>query len=813
MSIVPFVSQLTSLWQAVTGDTSTPRKKQQEFLDACKNYRDFGRQISDMTQRIPIVGHVKGVVHLALGSTELISRSEDAPTRTLIALGSGALTVGTGDVAVPIIGGVATGNIADSNVNITGDLDARHQIYNPQGHLGTVSELTSDWRGAVFDIVALGVGDLVSSVDGAVARATSRTTKVFRVQGEGVFLTERGMAQHSANNCIFPGLGGSAIESPNTLATIFRSKRGSMKHIAFKRRFANFYMNIGDTSNSDKYYEQKLFQYDEAIEQLRRNTGIDSPVSHPAARRFTLQSFRILTNDPKCMFRYIPENSDGNINLKSSDIRRIDITRSSALFECSKPIYTPIIANAIPDAYSEELPTWLQHMPACLSELVRDDQITYGRVRTFVILAPQFSRRSLRADIALTITDQELKRLEHATVSLSTLSPDGVNSIKVWQEPVRRLCQSRQVKCGRRVLADVDHGQHIEYLAELSDGSILWVPSCNVAEDLKQEFWKVMTTGAKEVAEVVGSDPSTGTVTVKRPDGTTEIVQQTQIFWQEEPVPTRLADMELEALLHHGHFGLDVTDFVPCAASINTDWAKVEVLSKGAAIMKDAAASKAGEYDGIRFDARSMSLSKPFGRQFVSRTIPFFIASNSAAFGINVTHGYCRTATTRGDGNVVLNLHDERFESGADPHDTDNNLSEFRIRPIITTPGLLSIESNWGAIEVTSKDAMIQPDPTVNQSLYKNVTFTPTLMLMKYAGRDVYSQKSVVPFLLSTRDEWIDITITHGADKAPRDACGTASALFAQKTYTSPFNPEDTDYNPKHFMRCTVNKRPPVVLL
>ncbi|KAH9924923.1 uncharacterized protein B0H18DRAFT_1010797 [Fomitopsis serialis] len=680
MSIVPFVLQLTSLWQAVTGDGSAPRKKQQEFLDACKKYS--GRHISEMTHTLPIVGHVKGVVHLALGDTETISRSEDAPTRTLMVLGSGALTAGTGDVAVPILGGVATGNIADSNIAITGSIDARHQIYNPQGDLGAVSEHASDWRGGVFDIVALGVGDVVLSVNGALAKATSRTTKVFRVEGEGVFLTERGMAQYSANNCIFPGPGGSTIESPNIVATIVRSKDRS-QNIVF-RRPSKLYMNIGDTSHSDKYYEQKLFQYDEAVEQLRHNTGTDTLVSHPAARRFTLQSFRILTNDAKCMFRYIPENSDGNINLRSSDIRRIDITRTSASFECSQPIYVPVIANAIPDTYSEELPTWLHHMPTRLSELMRDDQITYGCVRTFVVFAPQFSRRSLRADIALTITDQELKRLEHAPVSLSTLSPDGVDSIKVRQEPVRRLCQSRQVKCGRRVLGDVDHGRHTEYLAELSDGSTFWVPSCNVAEDLKQEFWKVMTTGAKEVAEFVNSDPSTGKVTVKRPDGTTEIVQQTQIFWQEESEPTRLTDMELEALLHHGHFGLDVTEFVPCTASINTDWAKVEVLSKGAAIMKDTAASKAGEYDGIRFDVRSISLSKPFGGQFVSRTIPFFIASNSTTFDIKVTHGYCRTATTRGDGNVVLNLHDERFESGADPHDTDHNLSEFHIRPIIT---------------------------------------------------------------------------------------------------------------------------------
>ncbi len=58
MSTIPLISQLKSLWQAVTGDTSGAKKTQQEFLDAWEHHP--GQQISDLADNIPIVGHVKG---------------------------------------------------------------------------------------------------------------------------------------------------------------------------------------------------------------------------------------------------------------------------------------------------------------------------------------------------------------------------------------------------------------------------------------------------------------------------------------------------------------------------------------------------------------------------------------------------------------------------------------------------------------------------------------------------------------------------------------------------------------------------------
>ncbi|PBK94158.1 hypothetical protein ARMGADRAFT_1101061 [Armillaria gallica] len=792
MSTIPLISQLKSLWQAVTGDTSGAISTQQEFSDAWEHHP--GQQISDIADNIPIVGHVKGLVHLALCDTEAAIHSEEAATRTLAVIGAGALTAGTGGAATPILAGVVAGVVADAA--ITGIESVRHQKYEPQGYLGAVSELQSDWRGGLFDIVALGMGDAVLGADGSVTKTEFKTTKVFRVEGEGIFLTKRGMVEHGANSRIFSGPGGSVIESPNILKLMVPPDEEE-KPVKFKRP-AVLCLNVGDASRAETYYAQKLLQYREAAEKLRNDTDAATSKSHPTAFHFKIKSFRILSNDAERMFRDVPQDGDPS----PTGVRRVDITKTSKSFECPQSVYTPLLEKVIPDTFQEAQPTWLLHLPPRFLEAMRDHQIAYGRVRTFVIVTSKFTKLSLISNIQQNITDQEFKRLEHGPVSLSILSQQGIDSVDVRMEPVRRLRQSREVKCGRKVVGDIDHGRHMEYLAEFSDGSTSWILSRNVALDLKLEYWNVMTTSAKEVTEIVNSDFSTGKVTVKRADGTTEVIDQTKIFWQQEATPTRLSDAELDALLYHSHFGFDARDFIPCTVTINTDWAKVEIQSASAAFTKDPAADKADEYAGVQFDAGSIQLGKEQSYKFVSRDIPLFIANNGSPFDIRVTHG--ADASSEGDrrGNVVLSLPDERFESHSDQANIQLNTSTFHIRPVILTAGLLSVESDWGAIEINSRDATISRDPTVDQGIYKNVTFTPTTMKLVTG---VFDQKFVIPFVFLTRDEKIDITITHGLDKSHHDQLGQASALFGQKTYTSPRNPGNTHDNPKSFTDCKVN--------
>ncbi|KAG7099851.1 hypothetical protein E1B28_001658 [Marasmius oreades] len=782
MSTIPFISQLKSLWQAVTGDTAGAKKTQEDFLDAWEHHP--GQQISELADNIPIVGHVKGLIHLALGETEEFVHSEEAATRTLAVLGAGALIAGTGGAAAPILAGVAAGVVADAA--ITGIESVRHQKYDPQGYLGAVSEIGSDWRGGVFDIVALGVGDAVLGADGSVTKAKYKTTKD----------TASKVKESSSPNAGWSSTARTAIIVP---------PEDEEKPVRFKQP-AVLCLNVGDPSRAETYYAQKLLQYREAVEKLRNDPNAAS-TSHPTTFQFKIKSFRVLTADSERMFRDVPTTGEPS----PAGVRRVDITKTSTSFECPQPVYTPLLEKAIPDTFKEVQPDWLVHMPTRLLEHMRDHQITYGRVRTFVIVASKFGKTSLKANIAQKITDQELSRLQHGPISLSALSGTGIDSIEVRQEPVRRLRQSREVKCGRMISGDTAHSRHMEYLAEFSDGSTFWIPSRNVANDLKIEFWNVMTSGAKEVTEIVSSDSSTGKITVKRPDGSTDIVDQTHVFWQQEVTPSKLTDAELDALLRHGHFGFDLDDFVPCSVTINTDWAKVRIQSTGAAVMKDPAAEKNGEYAGTHVDTRLISFGQEHSNRFVSRTIPFFVANNGALFDIQVTHG--RDGRVSGDkqGNIVLNVAGERFVSNVNQENPETNPNTFHIRPLLTTPALLTFKTDWAAVEITSNNATIVTDPTVNQNIYQKVVFTSNSIKL---DTGTFGQKFVVPFLILTRDEQIDIRVTHGRDEERYgDKAGVASVLFAQNTYTSPYNPNNSQDNPKSFTGCKVNKRPPVVPL
>lgn len=102
----------------------------------------------------------------------------------------------------------------------------------------------------------------------------------------------------------------------------------------------------------------------------------------------------------------------------------------------------------------------------------------------------------------------------------------------------------------------------------------------------------------------------------------------------------------------------------------------------------------------------------------------------------------------------------ERFESHVNDSDPDTNPSTFHIcerpevsaavvliyiaivDPVTVTPSLLSVETDWGAVDVTSANATISPDPTVDPSIYTNVTFTSTSLKL---NTGIYDKKFVIP--------------------------------------------------------------------
>lgn len=61
---------------------------------------------------------------------------------------------------------------------------------------------------------------------------------------------------------------------------------------------------------------------------------------------------------------------------------------------------------------------------------------------------------------------------------------------------------------------------------------------------------------------------------------------------------------------------------------------------------------------------------------------------------------------------------------------------------MIATPALLSFETDWGAVEITSSDGTIVQDPTIDQSVYDKVE-----LRAKYIKLDagVFGKKFVIP--------------------------------------------------------------------
>ncbi|EPT02589.1 hypothetical protein FOMPIDRAFT_114099 [Fomitopsis schrenkii] len=615
--------------------------------------------------------------------------------------------------------------------------------YNPVDNLGAMHGDELDWRGGVFDEFMISVGDTELNTVAPMRRY--RTTKVFRIEIESGFLDKEGMFRFETNGRLFPGIGGSIIKSPDTAPLVYRPEDEA---IPAQLKNAVLYLVGRDVIKKKEAYSPKLLEYRDAVADLGRLSK-----SYPALHRLRTKSFRVVTSNPDRMLRHISHNSYPS----PVDVLRVDITKTSS--GCPQPL-------------------------------------------TFVIPVSNFTKASLRTNISEKITAQELKRLFFGPVSMLSLSQAGIDSIQVRCEPVRRLRQTREVSCSRRLVGDTYHGRYTEYLAEFSDGSTSWIPSCNVADDLKQEFWDVLTTGAEEVAEIVDSDTAKGKLTVKRADGLMVTMSQALILWQPEVQQAMLSDAELEAILHHAHFGVDYHDFIPCQMLMETDWARVELLHRGTIIMKDPAAQKAGEYADVHQDSRSLQVSESRSFKFTSRTIPFLIANNGASFDIRVTHGHDNTQGEK-CGRVTLTVRDERFESVYD-HAKKHCNASFHIRPVLVTPGLLCIETNWGAIEVTSTDATIGPDPTVDQSTYQGVVFNGRSMEQRSG---VFGEKFVIPFLLFTRDEQVDIAITHGADKGPDrgDCSGAATAMFAQGAYTSPCDMHNQLTNLKVFRGCKVS--------
>ncbi|KAJ6261668.1 Delta(24)-sterol C-methyltransferase [Drechslerella dactyloides] len=215
MTTIPVISQLKSLFQAVTGDEDGAKKTQDEFVDAWIHHPL--KTVGDLADGIPVVGHIKGFVHLALGDKEGFIHSEEAASRTSVVLAAAALTGASGGLAAPVLAGVVAGVAADGI--FTGIESARHGKYDPQGLVGVGTNVVKGIEkgekinGDIFDGIAIVASDGVMGSSGFKPKVKTTTLtaverQIYRVEGRSLwrFVSKEGVESFKSgdNQRIFP---------------------------------------------------------------------------------------------------------------------------------------------------------------------------------------------------------------------------------------------------------------------------------------------------------------------------------------------------------------------------------------------------------------------------------------------------------------------------------------------------------------------------------------------------------------------------------------------------------------------------------
>ncbi|KAJ8127584.1 hypothetical protein O1611_g6052 [Lasiodiplodia mahajangana] len=503
---------------------------------------------------------------------------------------------------------------------------ARHGRFQPQGYIATGSEVAGgDWRGGIFDTVALGVGDGWVGSEGG----PGRTTKVYRVEGESYVRSGDNVTWES-NRRLFPD-GDGVIADPHKLPTVKYYSRGNggegkavILGLSNHRPSGNMlFLNYGERARADAFYAQRLLQYREAVDQME-GRGMEVLHSH---HNMKIKSFKIMTRAAKDLQRRAITEPEKAAGLKPYDgVLQVDITKSRGQYGCERRIYSPLLRKAIQGSYKEFTP-WLEHLPPRLLRLIVDHQIAYGCVRVVFVALPGSALPALldsflESDIANRLaagSNNQSANLTSMPLPLSQFKTPAIEHVQIRDAPVVGLRQAREAKCGRQLQTDTDHGHHFEYLAEFPDGSTHWYPSVLIAKDLTEEFEDLSIRHASEVAEITKSK---GSELTKTP--------------AEEYLP--LHDEEIDGLVKHGHDDEHLDVCVPATLTFRSDWAKFETTTAGTTIRRDDAFD-AKVYENVTFTNTSIMWGKEHGYWFQQRTIPFVIVNHGAFIDITVSHG------------------------------------------------------------------------------------------------------------------------------------------------------------------------------
>merc|ERR1712172_487382 len=136
---------------------------------------ETGKAAIGLLDGTPVVGHLKGAIHYAVGDTEGGDQVMRSASRTIGVIGGGVVGIATGGPAGMVAGGALGGAAADGI--ITGIESGIHGEFRPSGQIETVNQLathTGDDQALVGSIVQ---GLVTTSLDGLTGFSTGTKVK------------------------------------------------------------------------------------------------------------------------------------------------------------------------------------------------------------------------------------------------------------------------------------------------------------------------------------------------------------------------------------------------------------------------------------------------------------------------------------------------------------------------------------------------------------------------------------------------------------------------------------------------------------
>ena len=127
----PVISQIASAGYAIGGDHEKAAELQEKFLVGVSDYADA----------LPVVGHIKGGVHYAMGDNDKGDQSMKSASRSLAVAAGGVGGMIAAGPAGAVAGGIAGGVAIDSITTASEVLIKGHNNIKHQGYVGIVSDI------------------------------------------------------------------------------------------------------------------------------------------------------------------------------------------------------------------------------------------------------------------------------------------------------------------------------------------------------------------------------------------------------------------------------------------------------------------------------------------------------------------------------------------------------------------------------------------------------------------------------------------------------------------------------------------------